>query len=281
MKIFNHKRVLLLLFAVMAIGCQKIMAQEKLKLISYNILDGMKMDSTKGKQVFADWIKSYDPDIMALEECNKFTQASLEELAHSYGHPYAINNKETGYPVGITSKYPIVDVRKVTDNMTHGFIVCKIRDLNVIVLHLNPHKYLKRREEIQTILGYIAASPEKKKWMIMGDFNSISPLDKERYTSNKLLARLIEAQQKNPILDNLADRKELDYEVQQRILDFGLKDTYYEKDAAKEYKGTRIDYIYVSKDMLPEVTNVHFIFDDFTAHHSDHHPVIMEFNHKN
>lgn len=275
-----NKYFLLLLFIIA--GSLKAAAQDKdkMRLISYNILEGMKMDTTKGKQEFVAWIKSYDPDIMALEECNKFTQASLEEMAHAYGHPYAVLLKTTGYPTAITSKYPIVDVQKVTDNMTHGFIICKIKDLNVIVLHLNPHKYKKRREEIQVVLKTIAAAPSQKKWMVMGDFNSLSPLDSAVHIKNKLLEHLQQQEQKNPILETLIDHKQLDYQVQQSILDYGLKDTGHYKDPSGQYKGTRIDYIYVSKDLLPDVTTTHFIFDAFTAHHSDHHPVIMEFKHK-
>lgn len=263
-----------------SISMQKAYAQQKMRIISYNILEGMKNDTTAGKKLFANWVKSYDPDILALEECNKFTQLTLEELAHSYGHPYAVIVKEKGYPVGITSKYPIVNIQKINDNMTHGFIVCKINDLNVIVLHLNPHHYKKRREEIQNILSTIAAAPAQKKWIIMGDFNSLSPLDKDNYADGKLLAYLKSQKQKFSFHENLVDDKALDFEVQQKILDFGFKDTAKSMETGKEPKGSRIDYVYVTKDLIGEVTRAHFIRDDFTASYSDHKPVIMEFKHK-
>lgn len=257
-----------------------VSAQDKMRIISYNILEGMKLDTTKGKTAFANWVKKYDPDILALEECNKFTQLSLEDLAHTYNHPYAVIVKEKGYPVGITSKYPIVNIQKVNENMTHGFIVCKIKDLNVIVLHLNPHIYKKRREEIKTILSTIAAAPEHEKWIIMGDFNSYSPLDKDNYTDGKLLQALISQKQKFPFHENLVDDKALDFDVQQQILDFGFKDTAKTLAKGNEGKGARIDYIYVTKDLIKSVTTAQFIKDDFTAVMSDHKPVILEFNNK-
>ncbi|MCC8424579.1 endonuclease/exonuclease/phosphatase family protein [Mucilaginibacter sp. UR6-11] len=271
---------LLAFITIFLLTCGKqLLGQQKMRIISYNIEEGMKADTSKGKKDFVAWIKSLDPDIMALEECNKFTQASLEELAHSYGHPYAIIVKEKGYPTAITSKYPIVNVQKITDNMTHGFITCKIKDLNVVVLHLNPHQYQKRREEIAVILNTIAASPEKKKWLMMGDFNSISPLDKDKYADGKLLAYLIDQKQKHSFHANLVDDRELDYQVQQQILDFGLKDTGKAFEAVSKNPPTRsrIDYIYVSRDLMPKVTASHFIVDEFTAHHSDHKPMMMEF----
>lgn len=277
----SAKWLLALLIIFICAGSKQLRAQEKMRIISYNIEEGMKADTSKGKKDFVGWIKSLDPDIMALEECNKFTQVSLEELAHSYGHPYAIIVKEKGYPTAITSKYPIVNVQKITDNMTHGFIVCKIKDLNVVVLHLNPHQYKKRREEIAEILSTIGTSPDKKKWLMMGDFNSISPLDKDKYADGKLLAYMLQQKQKFSFHANLVDDKELDYQVQQQILDFGLKDTGKAFEAVSKNPPTRgrIDYIYVSKDLLPKVTASHFIVDEFTAHHSDHKPMMMEFKH--
>lgn len=256
----------------------QVSAQKQFRIISYNILEGMKTDTTKGKTEFVDWVKKHDPDILALQECNKFTQLSLEEMAHKYGHPYAIIVKEKGYPTGITSKYPIVNVHKVTDNMTHGFIVAQIKDLNIVVAHFNPHHYLKRREEVNVVLSTIAAAPSQKKWMIMGDFNSFSPLDKEDYADGKQIVRLKRFNDEFHHTQ-LVDGQYLDFEVQQRILDFGFKDTWKTMNTDKKHDGNRIDYVYVSKDLISKVTTAHFIKDSFTAIYSDHKPVIMEFKH--
>ncbi|MNK05927.1 exonuclease III [compost metagenome] len=275
-----YRKISMFLFLLLMGSGSMILAQNKTRIISYNILEGMKSDTTKGKQDFVKWLKSENPDILALQECNKFTQKSLEDLARSYGHTYAVLLREPGYPVALTSKYPIVDVQKVTDNMHHGFIVAKIKDLNVIVLHLSPHKYWKRREEIDVILSTISASAQKERWIIMGDFNSLSPLDKDNYADGKYADRLKEMAKKYSFHENLVDGKYLDFEVQKRILEFGLHDTAKEKATGNETKGNRIDYIYVSKDLMPLVTKAQFIRDEFTATHSDHVPVIMEFKDK-
>ena len=80
---------------------------ETLRFISYNILEGMKLDKAQNFDNFVDWVKEKDPDFMALCECNAFTEESLTALAGRYGHPYAVLCKESGFPVGLTSKYPI------------------------------------------------------------------------------------------------------------------------------------------------------------------------------
>lgn len=259
-------------------------AQQPLKVLSYNILEGMKTDTTKGKQQFVQWVKDKNPDILALQECNAFTQKTLEELAASYGHPYAVIVKENGYPTGLTSKYPIVNIHKVNENMTHGFITARIGEYNILVLHLNPHKYRKRREEIAVVLKTLELQQDKKNWIIMGDFNSNSPLDKERMKNGRVIARQQELARKNPRIENLVNGNEIDYTVQQSILDAGLLDAaqrFDEKEKARTGKGvivsdSRIDFIYISKDLGKKLLHCAFIYDDFTRKFSDHRPIYLE-----
>lgn len=259
-------------------------AQQTLRVISYNILEGMKTDTTKGKQLFVSWVKEKDPDVLALQECNKFTQKTLEELAQSYGHPYAVIVKESGYPVGLTSKYPIINVQKVNDNMTHGFIRARIENYNIVVLHLNPHRYVKRREEISVILKTIAAESDQSRWLIMGDFNAHSPLDKERFKNGNLVAHQKTMAEKHPHIQNLVNGEQIDFMVQQRMLDAGFVDAAFRHDEATRAQtgkgvivsNSRIDFIYVSKDLGKKLVYCGNIYDDFTKRHSDHTPVYIE-----
>ena len=111
---------------------------ETLRFISYNILEGMKLDKAQNFDNFVDWVKEKDPDFMALCECNAFTEELLTALAGRYGHPYAILCKESGFPVGLTSKYPIELRNRLLEDVPlwHGAIHTRIKDINVVVLHL-------------------------------------------------------------------------------------------------------------------------------------------------
>jgi exodeoxyribonuclease III len=250
-------------------------AQQPLKVISYNIFEGMRKDSTEGKAVFSNWIKSQNPTIVALQECNNFTQKKLEVLARSYGHPYAVLLKEDGYPVALTSKFPIVAIDKVLDNMHHGFIVAKTNGINIIVLHLSPHKFWKRREEIDVILQTVKARQYMDgPWMLMGDFNSLSPLDSNLYADGKLIQRYQEAAKKYSFHENLVNGNAIDYTVQQKMLDAGFIDAAY-TTSPQDYS-SRIDYIYISKELKSDLIKSDFIKDDFTADRSDHRPVYLE-----
>lgn len=246
-----------------------------MKLISYNIEYGMRADTTTNKSVFAAWIRSQNPDIVCLQEANKFTQKSLEALAASYGHPYAVLQKEKGFPTAITSKYPIVNIMKVEDNMWHGFVMGIVDGYHIISLHLSPHRYESRQRDIDLILETIRQNGPFEKWIIMGDFNSVSPVDAEKYADGRLVEYLRKAEEKRPQLKNLVNGK-IDYSVHQRILDFGFIDSArLDKNFSETSFGTRIDFIYISPDLRSAFTGGNFIIDDFTRKYSDHRPLYI------
>ncbi|MBV7529751.1 endonuclease/exonuclease/phosphatase family protein [Chitinophaga sp. sic0106] len=278
------KKLITVVLLLTTISLKNVYAQQPLKVLSYNILEGMVTDTTKGKQVFVNWIKELDPDILALQECNGFTQQSLEALAATWGHPYAVIVKENGYPTGLTSKYPIAGIRKINENMTHGFIMAKIKDYNIVVLHLNPHRYKKRRQEIAAIMDNIALEANKRNWILMGDFNSNTPQEQYRLDTVHILERNLAAVKKNPLIENMVNGRFIDYNTQQQVLDAGFIDAPFEYARAEKSRGgtdtirsnSRIDYIYLSKNLEKKILRCHFIYDDFTAKYSDHRPIYLE-----
>ena len=265
---------------------------KQLKIISYNVYNGMKLDESEGKQKYIDWAKAQDADIIAWQEMNFFTREKLEKFAASYGHKYAVLLKESPedaafFPVAITSKYPIVNVNKVVDNLWHGALYADIGNYHFVVTHMNPFWTAKRIDEINLIIDSIKYSRDPKgKWIIAGDLNSFSPADKSDYDKSTLLEDIKEKQKKRPILENLVDGK-LSYTVQQNLLDAGFIDAL--KIKHKEFVATaptkvfydqasvplRYDYIYVSPPLKNNVIDVQIIKDDFTDKYSDHYPVQM------
>ena len=265
---------------------------KQLKIISYNVYNGMKLDESEGKQKYIEWAKAQDADIIAWQEMNFFTREKLEKFAASYGHKYAILLKESPedaafFPVAITSKYPIINVNKVVDNLWHGALYADIGNYHFVITHMNPFWTAKRIDEINLIIDSIKYSRDPKgKWIIAGDLNSFSPADKSDYDKSTLLEDIKEKQKKRPILENLVDGK-LSYTVQQNLLDAGFIDAL--KIKHKEFVATaptkvfydqasvplRYDYIYVSPPLKNNVIDVEVIKDDFTDKYSDHYPVQM------
>lgn len=265
---------------------------KQLKIISYNVYNGMKLDESEGKQKYIDWAKAQDADIIAWQEMNFFTREKLEKFAASYGHKYAVLLKESPddpafFPVAITSKYPIVNVNKVVDNLWHGALFADVGNYHFVITHMNPFWTAKRIDEINLIIDSIKYSRDPNgKWIIAGDLNSFSPADKPDYDKSTLLEDIKEKQKKRPILDNLVNGQ-LSYTVQQNLLDAGYIDAL--KIKHKEFISTaptkvfydqasvplRYDYIYVSPPLKDNVIDVKVLKDDFTDKYSDHYPVQM------
>lgn len=265
-------------------------SSQPLKILSYNILLGMELDTTNEKSIFTEWVKKMEPDILAIQEANNFTQKSLEKLAQKFNHPYAVIGKESGYPVAITSKYPIINIRKVNESMHHGFIQCQIKGFNIIVLHLSAHEYTRKMEDLKLILETMACH-KSNNWILMGDFNSYSPYDSASYSDGKILEKHKKVEEKNPKSRNLVNGK-LDYSVIESVLKAGYIDAL--KYKHKEFIATaqtkkymlknptqglfRIDYIFISNALRGKLISADVIVDSFTDFYSDHYPVSIELN---
>ena len=263
--------------------------QEKnFRIITWNVYEGMKLDTTPYKTAFAQWIKEKDPDVMAFQEMNRFTQTSLGEFALSYGHAYSLLLKETGFPVAITSKYPISNNEKVIDKMHHGYIQATVRDITFFVVHLSPHKYEKRLEEINIVLTAASLAPDKRKTIILGDFNSQSPQDSMFYVDGKMVEVQKMLKSKYPEYDNLRNGH-LDYNVVGTVLAKKYIDPVFNSkklnisfsadiqgDPDLKYNKTRIDYILLNSFFKRKIEKAFIIRDKFTDMMSDHYPVCVE-----
>jgi len=281
-----------LLFAVFIFGCQlPAYCQEKnFRIITWNVYEGMKLDTTSHKIAFAQWIKEKDPDVLAFQEMNGFTQTRLEDFAQGYGHGYSILLKDSGFPVALTSKYPISNIERVIDKMHHGYIQATVRSITFFVVHLSPHKYEKRQEEINRVLADAASAPDKRKTIILGDFNSQSPQDSMFYTDGKMVEVQKILKTKYPVYDNLRDGQ-LDFNVIRTVLVKGYFDPVYNSkelnisfsadiqgDPDLKYNKTRIDYILLNTFFKRKIKNAFIIRDKFTEAVSDHYPVCVELN---
>lgn len=275
---------------------QSLEEKKELKIISYNAYWGMKSDKSEGKKKFIEWAKKQDADIIAWQEMNHFTREKLEAFSHSYGHNYAVLLKESKdpkdpkddefFPTAITSKYPIVNVNKVVDNLWHGALFADVGKYHFVVTHMNPFRTSQRIDEMNLILDSIKYSSDPDgKWIIAGDLNSFSPLDKVGYNEKEMIDDLKSKEEKRPVLKNLVDGK-MDYTVQQNILSRKFIDVLKQKypnefiataptkifyDQAKT--PLRYDYIYVSPNMKKDVIDVKILKDAFTDKYSDHYPV--------
>ena len=276
---------LLCILALVWSGAQSAFAQKELKVLSYNVLKGLQNDSLIQAE-YIDWVNKLSPDIVAYQEMNGFTQKSLEKFAERYGHPYAIQSKIEGFPVALSSRYPIVNVQKVVDNMWHAYIYANVNNIHIFVVHFSPFSYKKRQSEMKQILAHAALLPQDEKILIMGDFNSLDASEAEHHTAD-YVSSMQEREKKEAHIRNLNNGK-VDYTVMSYIKDAGFKDTYWltNKTATnsiptKKYgkpSMRRIDYMWANPAMAKFVKSSTVIHDATTDHISDHYPVFVTFD---
>jgi len=275
------KRMTLFLFFMLA--TQLLQAQTALKIISYNVYNYFETEAAR-KARFVTWAKAQQADVIAYQELVNISGEELKALGKSIDHPYTALAKEKGYSVGISSKYPITDVKRVIEGMHHGFMAVKIEDLNFVVVHLSPFKHEKRREELGLITDSLQRWAITKKVLIMGDMNSLAASDSMSYNRHDRLTPMLKSDSSSH-LSNASNGK-LDYEVPAFLIQKGFIDTWSMKtkgfnfsyptlvfgpvpEASKE----RIDYIFISPDLQKNATKPIIVKDAMTDQLSDHYPI--------
>ncbi len=152
---------------VNATVCDTTRSENTLRLLYWNIQNGMWADQQNNYDTFVEWVKSFDPDICvwceastifyegstkAKPESERYLPDGWAELAARYGHPYvALGGWRDNYPQVVTSKYPIETVLKITDGETgqepiwHGAAIQTVKaeggDIWFVTLHTWPFGY--------------------------------------------------------------------------------------------------------------------------------------------
>lgn len=274
------------IFIIVLIVCTSInlQAQKQLSVLSYNTYNGFQSDTIIQKQ-YITWVKKMNPDIIAYQEMNKFTQNQFENFAAKYNHNFAVLSKTEGYPVAISSKYPIVNVQKVEDNMHHIYLYANTHNTHIFVVHLSPFGYQKRANELRIVLAHAATLPQDERILIMGDFNALDKSD-STYYGESLLNDMIK-RDKTYNQNNL-NNGVLDYSVMDLLASAGYKDSYWLINSqyqfsmpTKKYRTRsvrRIDYIWTNNKMKNDLLKSGIIIDDDTENMSDHYPTYINFS---
>lgn len=261
-----------------------------LKIVTWNVLVGFQNKSQL--EPAAGWLASRDMDIVALQEMNGFTAASLAEASKAWGHSYTAMAKETGYPVALTSRYPIEVITRGLEGMHHGYLHARTAGLDVVVVHLNPGNWKFRRREAEQLAPLVERLvAEGRDVVMLGDFNTHHPLDCAHLGGQQ------------PLIDrrapgkNLIRKRTFDYGPLARICGAGLMDpverllgpsvasigtfpTRLLKHATTEESQRgfleRIDFILVSRSLLGRCEKASLPRDEVLEQVSDHYPVTLQ-----
>ena len=139
---------------------------KNLRILYWNIQNGMCADQHNNYDNFVEWVKKWDPDVCIWCESETIykdksgtTAASSKtlpdgwgEVAARYGHTYAeVGGNRDNYPQTITAKYPIKTINRITDTdksgkpVAHGAghfqITINGKKINFVTLHMWPQAY--------------------------------------------------------------------------------------------------------------------------------------------
>ena len=143
-----------------------------LRVMLWNIQNGMCADQHNNYDNFVEWVKKYDPDICIwcesesiykdksnerlANDSDKYLPDNWDKVAVRYGHNYvAVGGNRDNYPQTITSKYPINVVQRITNTDDGGLYGTKCilhgaghfqidihgKRLNIVTCHMLPHPY--------------------------------------------------------------------------------------------------------------------------------------------
>ncbi|MFQ5484877.1 MAG: endonuclease/exonuclease/phosphatase family protein [Desulfobacterales bacterium] len=249
-------------------------SKTSLRVLTYNVFVGFKNDYKRHEHAVA-WIVAQKPDVVALQELNRYTQKKLREDASSWDHPYVkLFKGKYGFNLGLTSRKPIRNVHMIArDGIWHGIIYGQTYGIGFFVLHLAPKPENIRLPETKIILSEIRKIQSvERPTVLLGDFNSASRLDKDYYQDKS--------------------RYKPEYSVMDQYLNAGWVDVVHqhqgpltEKQASRpsllvvDKRGFwRIDYILTSAELAQKCISARVMKDPATDFLSDHYPVMADFD---
>jgi len=291
---------LILVFILYSCLASNIFAQNlgsTLKVMTYNIWNGFDWGKDTVRNLACiEWIRSKNPDVLALQELCGYTEEKLRMDAAKWGHPYVAILKKDGYPVGLTSKSPLEVKERVLDSLWHGMLHVKTFGIDFYVVHLSPADCDFRLKEAK-IITKIISDNNQENFIVLGDFNAHSPFDGDLLIANQSLLHKYQGNSENSQYSNLRNGA-FDFSVISTFLSLPSIDLCpYFEDASRRYSfptpalvgiyqtaeevevnKERIDYILMDSELAQNCTRVTIYNDGKTTLLSDHFPVMAIFS---
>jgi endonuclease/exonuclease/phosphatase family metal-dependent hydrolase len=253
-----------------------------------------------------DWLKKQYADVIGFCELNGWDRtvagdvASYMEVHASHiGFPNSYLFKtQSPYYLGIMSIFPIniLYVNDNPDDFERGMIHAKIKDVNYIVVHLNAHDSEKREAEVALVLK-IALAVGNEPVLIMGDLNTLSPLDQSWHKEEGILENLsvrapTDRLRKKFTKSSPDGAAELNYRPMQMFLDGGFTDLCVWSSALnddrhqrcryteptqlsgqEEHLKIRVDFMLANDAFLRRSPSSEVLHNEITGQLSDHYPI--------
>lgn len=271
----------------------------EVKILYWNIQNGMWADQGNDYDHFVDFVMDEDPDICIWAEAESryrtdtaVKMAGCEEaylpynwdlLARRYGHQYVcMSGKRDTFPQIVTSKYPIRTVKRINGNgddivVVHGAGQVEVdiegEKINIVTVHTYPFKYAYLAEDQKASAAENGGDVFRAAEMKFICEQTILEQDAEG-KDNWIMVGDFNAVSRvdNWYLGRPEDDKAFllnDY-VRSHTPYLDLIEHWYPGEYQKStFSGRRIDYIYLTHSLFEKVIEARTIYDGFATTHRD------------
>lgn len=252
------------------------------RITSYNIFKGGKY----GLEQLSSAISELGSDCIGLLEANgwgedeeKILKKITESTEYQFGYFAKANTK---YDIACLNKNKPQISKSFKNGFWHTALINifktnEIGEVAIVFIHLNPKTEADRIIEIKNLLNILKPHPQA---IVMGDFNSLSPHDP--YDRNELIANL-----KNKNITKFGS-EQLSFDTIQTIESAGFIDCAANKNYFAHTVPTpanddpahaiplRIDYAFITPNLLPFVKNISIKNGGVFDRASDHFPLVLD-----
>jgi exonuclease III len=290
---------------------------QELRLLYWNIQNGMWSGQGDNYDTFVNWVKSKNPDVCVwcegqtifktgtadyMNAKDRYLVDNWGELAKRYGHDYwYVGAHRDSYPQVITSKYPIKNVKRIFGNdadtiVSHGAGWATIevagKTINIVTLHTWPMGFAMGCTNVDSSTAEFGGDKYRRREI--------------EYILKETIANDPKGKQMWMMMGDFNSASRVDAEKNQypaddpRFLvhDYIRNSSPYidviKEQHPTEFKPTtgwnnRIDFVYCTKPLYKSITYADVITDDYTKpvrdpkklsnfwHPSDHKPIIVDF----
>lgn len=304
--------------AAVAAACGGCKRNDSMRLLYWNIQNGMWSDQGNNYDNFVEWVKSYDPDVCvwceaqtiyengtskACKKEDRYLTDNWGELAARYGHKYwTKSGHRDNYPQVITSKYPIEKILDIVGEepdsvVTHGACRACIevgdKKINIVTLHTWPQAFAYRAEDREASKADNGGDKYRR-------------MEIEYICNHTILTEPNAKDEYWMMMGDFNSRSPKDNWVYKfpkgdsRLIthEYILDNTPYIDIIGDRYPGnfytsiyakSRIDFVYCTQPLYDRITDAYIVRDDYTKdpqkdgatsfhHPSDHRPILVDFN---
>lgn len=282
-----------LIAAAIFFGCAKP-EQENLRLLHWNIQNGMWDGQNDNYDRFVEFVKAQDPDVCVwceaqsiwktdsdqkMDEKDRYLVENWGELARRYGHKYwGIGGHRDNYPQVITSKYPITYISRITGDedtiVSHGAgwatIQVNGKTINIVTLHTWPQAYAYKAEDREASKAEHGGDRYRAKEIQYICENTIGTVPG---AENQLWMMMGDFNSRSRVDNDFYGYADDDTKL--LVHDYVMKNTpYIDVIKARHPEGFipsiasrkgRIDFVYCTKPLYDRVTYAEIIWDEYTT----------------